>query len=114
MQRHCLPSPLAGGITRVSEALEVIDKSARLDATTTAAAAHRANGGGKATESIQLRRVGRGPQARPMSQPAGLSSLPDACPRIISLPNLAALRAHALLQGGGCCDPSGQAAGAQA
>ncbi|KAL4445411.1 hypothetical protein ABPG77_011236 [Micractinium sp. CCAP 211/92] len=48
---------ISGGITRVSEALEVIDKSARLDATTTAAAAHRANEGGKATESIQLREV---------------------------------------------------------
>ena len=32
-------SPLPGGITRVSEALEVIDKSARLDAATASAAA---------------------------------------------------------------------------
>lgn len=39
-----LPSP-AGGITRVSEALEVIEKSARLDAATAAAAARSTSDG---------------------------------------------------------------------
>ena len=57
-QRACvaacpaLPLPLwlpAGGITRVSEALEVIDKAARLDAATTATAA-----GSGDSEAIQF------------------------------------------------------------
>ncbi len=39
----CLCAP-PGGITRVSEALEVIDKSARLDAATAAAAARATSG----------------------------------------------------------------------
>jgi len=76
-----------GGITRVSEALEVIDKSARLDAATTEAASRRASSGGdakQAEDSIEFRCF----PCRPARPARPLTCLPAPC----WLPNVATTR----------------------